>query len=174
MVPEVPIGAPLPLEYTSRGAIFALTIRPAVAAELLSQGARAYPHETGGVLVGHYDDSHHEAIVEMLAPKPSDSRAGRSAFVRGTKKLKGFLSSLWRSTTPRLHYIGEWHTHPDGVPEPSGTDRDSMWAIATDGRAMCPEPVLVILGGNFRDCILVGAFVFPRGRTETRLVSKQS
>jgi integrative and conjugative element protein (TIGR02256 family) len=172
MVPDVPIGAALPLEYGSEEAIFVLKIRPEVAAELLNQAAGAYPHETGGVLVGHYDDSHHEAIVEMLAPKPSDSTERRSAFVRGTKKLKDFLSSLWRFTTPRLHYIGEWHTHPDGVPEPSSTDRDSMWAIATDEREMCPEPILVILGGNFREHVLVGAFVFPLGRKETRLVSK--
>jgi hypothetical protein len=47
-----------------------------------------------------------------------------------------------------------------------------MWAIATDEREMCPEPILVILGGNFREHVLVGAFVFPLGRKETRLASK--
>ena len=170
MVPDVPIGAALPLQDGSEEAIFVLKIRPGVTAELLNQAA-AYPPEPADSWWA-ITTSHHEAIVEMLAPKPSDSTERRSAFVRGTKKLKDFLSSLWRSTTPRLHYIGEWHTHPDGVPEPSGTDRDSMWAIATDEREMCPEPILVILGGNFREHVLVGAFVFPLGRKETRLVSK--
>jgi integrative and conjugative element protein (TIGR02256 family) len=164
---------PLPLEYGSEDDLFMLRITPEVAAELVSQAIRAYPRETGGILVGHYGDSHHLAVVDRVGPKSSDSRGRRTAFIRGGNKLRDFLSALWRSS-PRLHYIGEWHTHPDAVPEPSGTDRASMWAIATDEREMCPEPVLVILGGNFSHRVCVGAFVFPRGRSESRLTPRRN
>jgi integrative and conjugative element protein (TIGR02256 family) len=169
MVSGLSIGIAMPTEYSSQDGAFVVTIRQEVASSLLGQAAHAYPNETGGVLVGHYDDSHHVATVEKLTPKAPDSVAGRSAFLRGAKSIGRFLRRLWDTTNPKLHYLGEWHTHPDGSEVASPTDRCTMRSITDDERALCPEPILLILGGDFKRRLSVGAYVYPRGKTEVRL-----
>jgi hypothetical protein len=47
--------------------------------------------ETGGILVGEYNDTHNLALVSEALPAPPDSRAGPTWFERGTQGLKGHL-----------------------------------------------------------------------------------
>lgn len=169
MVSRISIDAHAPLAFTSDDHNFTVQVRGEVVRKLISDAAYSYPQETGGVLIGRYDQSHQIAFVEKLAPQTPDSVRLRTSFIRGATKLVAFLKKLWKASEPRLHYLGEWHTHPCGSPDPSARDCKTMWSIANNRRTLCPEPILVILAGDFKKCVDIGVYIFPRGREELSL-----
>jgi len=105
---------------------------------------KAFPNETGGLLLGHYTPSLDCAIITTVCGPPEDSGAGRNWFRRGTKGLKAMLSKSWKSG---VYYVGEWHAHPGGGATPSPTDRSQMLHVATNGNFECKVPLLIIVGG---------------------------
>lgn len=117
--------------------------------------------ETGGILIGRYSDDLALAIVRDATPPPTDSKRGRSWFVRGVSGLSEMLGKRWRARE-RTFYIGEWHFHPASHVEPSGEDFAQMLEISRARNYDCKEPLLLIFGAsrhegqrNFR------AFVCP-------------
>jgi integrative and conjugative element protein (TIGR02256 family) len=101
--------------------------------------------ETGGILVGRYSEDLSLAIVREATRPPSDSRRGRSWFVRGVHGLRDMLGQRWRAKE-RTFYIGEWHFHPVAYVEPSSDDFTQMLEISHAKAYDCQEPVLLILG----------------------------
>jgi len=108
---------------------------------------RSAPLETGGLLVGHYSDWGDRAVVTQIIGPPRDSRHFRFLFLRGVSGLAGRLRRLWDTGA---YYVGEWHFHPFGSPDPSETDRGQIRAFARDQQLHCPHPVMVVLGGDPR------------------------
>jgi len=117
--------------------------------------------ETGGIIVGSYNRERTCAIVSDVGSSPQDSLAGASWYSRGVKGVQQWLNSLWWD---RRYYLGEWHFHPFGVAVPSDVDVCQMLDIAGDPLYSCPEPILVIVGGDPHTDWHVGAFQFLRGR----------
>jgi integrative and conjugative element protein (TIGR02256 family) len=103
--------------------------------------------ETGGILVGRYSDDLAIAIVREATPPPTDSKRGRSWFVRGVSGLGEMLHRRWRAKE-RTFYIGEWHFHPANQVEPSGEDFAQMIEISRAREYDCKEPLLLILGAS--------------------------
>jgi integrative and conjugative element protein (TIGR02256 family) len=128
-----------------------------------------YPSEVGAPLVGTYSDDGREAQVSEVGPLPRDSRASRFAFERGVHGLRDFFGRVFKRTRGLSHYVGEWHSHPEGAPVPSATDDAAMLAIARDPQARCPECVLVLvaLRGTIAN---TGVYVYSRerGRVDLR------
>jgi len=129
------------------------SVAPDVTAEfdlsLLSEVTRiagqAGRFETGGILIGEYFDQGTAVRITEITTMPSDSLFGRSWFKRGRKGLDAILRDRWKQGQ---HYIGEWHSHPGGSPEPSEPDISAMRRIATDPLYQCKSPVLLVVGGN--------------------------
>jgi integrative and conjugative element protein (TIGR02256 family) len=117
--------------------------------------------ETGGILVGYYTPKHDNAIVTDISSAPPDSERGRASFVRGTKGLQPWLHRLW--TRQRRYYLGEWHFHPFNSPEPSNTDIHQLRKNSDTPPLRCPEPVMLIIGGDPKDKWTARAFVAPKG-----------
>ena len=67
------------------------------------------------------------------------------AFVRGVVGLTRRLRLAWDRG---LYYVGEWHYHPYASAEPSGRDLTQIVDFSRDARYRCPNPTLVVLGGN--------------------------
>lgn len=111
--------------------------------------SEAGDQETGGIIIGFYDDTLMEATITELMEPPLDSRATRFTFVRGIRGLMSRLKDLWGSSQ-RRYYLGEWHFHPYERPIASHDDKIQMRSIASSERYKCPEPVLLILGGDPR------------------------
>lgn len=117
--------------------------------------------ETGGILVGRYSDDLALAIVREATPPPTDSKRGRSWFVRGMSGLREMLGNRWRASE-RTFYIGEWHFHPANHVEPSRDDFAQMLAISQAREYDCKEPLLLILGaGKHEGHRIFRAFVCP-------------
>lgn len=103
----------------------------------------ALPNETGGILIGQYDQTRTTAIVRCVTKAPKDSVATPSTFQRGTRGLDALLKRAWRRG---LYYLGEWHFHPERLPHASGTDDSQMEQFAKTEHMQCPEPLLLIVG----------------------------
>jgi len=148
------------LEFRSCDLRFGLHIPSAHLAKLVRACEKAGSFETGGILVGYYTSEHDYAIVSNFSGPPSDSRTGSTWFHRGIRALQEWLHLLWLRKTH--YYLGEWHFHPYGDPDPSPTDIEQMESISRSEKYRCPEPVLVVVGPTLKP-IRARAFVFPMG-----------
>ena len=102
-------------------------------------------NETGGILLGRYEEGGIKADILEVTSMPRGSMFGRSWFRRGADGLSELLRAKWEQG---LHYVGEWHSHPGSAPEPSRADVAVMATIAGDSRYECAAPILLIVGGD--------------------------
>ncbi len=152
-------------EFRSEDGAFGASISPKTLTEILESCRDFAPAETGGILVGRYNDALNCAVVTDASERPPDSRSGRTWLLRGTAGLQSWLDRLW-SSSKRRYYLGEWHFHPGGAPEPSPTDIEQMGKIARSPSYECPEPVLLLVGGaaEKRSDVRVYVFLSKGGR----------
>ena len=159
------------LELCSGDARFRVHVPGATVRRLLhlcrSSGAR----ETGGILVGRYSATLDCARVSAASGPPADSVRGPSWFERGTRGLQAWLERRWTSRGD--HYLGEWHFHPYAAPVPSDTDLQQLARIARTVDYRCPEPLLLILGGDPAGRWSISAHVVPSGWAAVALQRRQ-
>lgn len=110
----------------------------------------AKPNETGGILVG-FVDWHREAVYITRALKPpSDSSSSPFAFVRGISDVPDEVEHIHERTGAMLGYIGEWHTHPGGEPQPSPRDLSTVGMIKPNlDKARLPALLLIVTERGF-------------------------
>lgn len=97
--------------------------------------------EAGGQLFGHLVDN--EVFVTLATgPYPEDFRS-RYSFKPCRKREKQDIAFFFRGG---LHYIGDWHTHPEPIPKPSARDVDSMEDCFVKSKHQHGAFLLVILG----------------------------
>lgn len=120
--------------------------------------------ETGGILLGNYDEKLQTAQVASVTGPPPDSSAGSTWFERGTRGLQTLVKRHWKSHGH--FYLGEWHFHPGGSLLPSPTDITQMRQISQSQSYCCPEPLLIIVGQPIKNKAEgqqpLRCFVFPR------------
>lgn len=149
---------------------FTMHLEPPVLRALDRYCRDAGSWETGGILIGRYSEDLAVAIVGEATPPPSDSRRGRSWFVRGVNGLREMLGNRWRAME-RTYYVGEWHFHPVAHVEPSGDDFAQMREISHTKEYDCKEPLLLICGASHRQGQRTfRAFVCPAGRAPVELL----
>lgn len=123
-----------------------------------------FPEEVGTALVGTYSDDGWEATIKDVAPLTTDSKSACSTFTRGSVGLREHFETLFSASNGRTHYVGEWHSHPNGTPEPSLVDDQSMFEIASDPSERCPHCILVIVGTD-QNHEEMGVFVYSKKRS---------
>jgi integrative and conjugative element protein (TIGR02256 family) len=116
--------------------------------------------ETGGILIGRYMNDGNVAIVTAGTERPRDSTSGKTWFKRGASGLADKLRARWAGGE---YYLGEWHSHPGGLPDPSNDDIREMRSIAIDVSYRCPKPIMVIAGTSGRS-IRVSVSVLENGQ----------
>ncbi|TGK23372.1 ThiF family adenylyltransferase [Leptospira kmetyi] len=81
------------------------------------------PNETGGPLIGYFDQKLKKIYIVDTINAPSDSESSSTSFVRGVEGLKEEVTAIIKKSSGNLNYIGEWHSHPKNVNvRPSPTD----------------------------------------------------
>ena len=125
-------------DWSARDGRFLIYVHPAVIASFgpYVQHKLSDP-ESGGILLGTVRGPHLE-LVHATAPFPTDRRA-RYSFNRSSEGHAELADQLWRESGGIIRYIGEWHTHPEDHPSPSGIDLREWKASAAkraDGRPM--------------------------------------
>lgn len=149
------------LEFWSQDRQFGLKIPRQILQAILTWCNEAGNDETGGILIGEYTPLHDCALVHQATGPTKDSAASPTRFRRGVGGLNTLVDRLWKRE--RRYYLGEWHFHPGAPPEPSGIDDTQLAEIAADTRYRCPEPVLLLVGGDPTDKWGMAAFVFKHG-----------
>lgn len=76
--------------------------------------------EAGGLLLGFRRKDHFE-IIHATEPTKFDSRT-RTHWIRSDKIHSDIAKQLWLKSNRQITYLGEWHTHPEKIPYPSGID----------------------------------------------------
>ena len=109
------------------------------------------PKETGGVLIGYFDVPRRCVYVVDALPPPPDSVEHETAFVRGYGGLRDELDRIERRTGGQVAYVGEWHSHPDGVSVDMSDDDNELLATIAEEVAVDGSPgVVMIVGENGR------------------------
>ena len=102
---------------------------------------RFWHREAGGQLFARIDG---QCIVvsEATGPGPNDKR-GRTFFEPGRTGEQDEIDAMFAR---KLHYIGDWHTHPERSPTPSGRDHATMSSRVRLSRHRLGGFVFVIVG----------------------------
>jgi integrative and conjugative element protein (TIGR02256 family) len=156
------------LEFWSNDRCFGLKISLLNINRMILTCVSSYPNETGGVLIGYYNDTLNCATITEIIFEIPDSKRGKTWFLRGIKGIQNRLHQLWSSR--RIYYLGEWHFHPGGTPVPSQVDINQMLEIASTFSAHCPEPILLLFSGiNFSNTITFKPYIFSKRQTSELL-----
>lgn len=93
--------------------------------------------EAGGLILGSVHGSH--MLVERVTVPTAWDKRFRNLFERLPFGHKVIALSRWVESHGTVRYLGEWHTHPEDHPHPSGIDI-SEWkrlaALRVDQRPM--------------------------------------
>jgi integrative and conjugative element protein (TIGR02256 family) len=103
------------------------------------------PRETGGVVLG-YETADADALVitHTIGGGPEAMRS-RSEFVPDGRWQEGEIARIYRDSSRRATYLGDWHSHPAGVAAPSRKDQRTAARIAAHGEARAPRPLMLIV-----------------------------
>jgi integrative and conjugative element protein (TIGR02256 family) len=105
------------------------------------------PNETGGVLIGSFDQENRIAYLVDIIPSPPDSVEWPILYIRGCGGLEEEVTRIRARTDDQLQYVGEWHSHPDGRnTEPSEDDKKVFGWLAENAARDSNPPVMVIVG----------------------------
>lgn len=113
--------------------------------ELRRQSGR---NETGGVLIGTFDLVRNVLHVVAALPAPPDSKQAPTYFIRGIKDLKPRIEALADGSAGRLHYIGEWHSHPGGVAARPSADDEKVFAHLDTHLGPLGSPYVMFICGE--------------------------
>lgn len=97
--------------------------------------------ESGGQLFGKFANEV-VMITVATAPSPDDHRS-RFRFKRS---LVTEQAEIDREFSNGLHYLGDWHTHPELKPRPSCTDCSVGKRLFRTSRHQLPNFLMVIIG----------------------------
>lgn len=106
--------------------------------------------ESGGILVGAYRGPHLE-ISSFTVPGPKDLRRPYS-FVKQDPSHQRSATRVWKRSGGKDTYVGEWHTHPFGMPGPSMTDKQGWREIAAAAQRIMVFAIVAPLGWRLFWC----------------------
>lgn len=155
--------------FRSKDARYGLTLPGNAVRHMLEEAVKADGTETGGLLIGLYNDALDTAMVTRTASPPADSVRTRTTFWRGVAGVQEMLQHLWTRSV-RTFYLGEWHVHPGFSAQKSRTDDETMDSESLKQAFHCAVPVLVILGGDPASTWHLRAWVYPNRGTPIPLL----
>jgi integrative and conjugative element protein (TIGR02256 family) len=82
-----------------------------------------WKREAGGVLVGRYIRDCLDVVIDDVTIPMRGDRRGRCSFFRARDRHQQAIDQAWQESEGTIHYLGEWHTHPEKTPTPSPTDQ---------------------------------------------------
>lgn len=112
-------------------------------AVMLYEASARHPLESGGVLFGWRSGSD-KVVVDVSGPGPK-ALHGRYRFLPDHDWQVEQIRLRFVRSNGAIDYLGDWHSHPDGVAATSAEDQATLRRISR----RVPEPVMLILAGKF-------------------------
>lgn len=105
-----------------------------------------YPLETGGMLLGYVADNNDVVVTTIIGPGPAAKHA-RHTFEPDSAYQIEILHVHYRATHGQETYLGDWHSHPDGVSILSRTDKRTLALIAQNPSSGIKNPIMAVIAG---------------------------
>lgn len=160
----------LNLYWKSKCGKYSIIIEKQCINNILKLAKNSNPNEIGSSLVGSYEKDGYTAVIKDITPIPKDSVLTRFFFKRGAMGLKEYYKKLYYESKGKVHYIGEWHSHPYGEPIPSGKDNKTLFGICNNLKVNCPECISLIIGNNLNDDPELAVYVYSRTKGRIKLI----
>ena len=102
-------------------------------------------YETGGILLGKFNRKN--KLIEISEVYELKTNLfSKILYKRNARKAQKIINKRWKETEGIINYIGEWHTHPNMLAHPSGTDINSLKEIHDKVKRVLPGTILIIAG----------------------------
>jgi integrative and conjugative element protein (TIGR02256 family) len=124
-----------------------LSLPPDIQNQLTRGLLSAGRHECGGILMGEHVGENHFVVRRITLQR----KGTFASFIRELSEALAGLRQFFIHTEKnyqRFNYLGEWHSHPSFVPEPSGKDHSTMLELITDPEGNATFLVLLIVKLN--------------------------
>lgn len=112
-----------------------------------------FSREIGGQLFARFTSA--GISVDLVTVTRGKSKRTRFGFWPDRKAEREEIARLFKEG---YHYLGDWHTHPEGRPFPSGPDQQKMMEIFRMSKHQLGAMLMVIVGQeDFPAGLYVGA-----------------
>jgi integrative and conjugative element protein (TIGR02256 family) len=156
---------PLPnCPFCSKPPVKSLVIPPDVKTKIEELVIDAGVNETGGILIGYFDEEKNAVVTNASDPGPN-AVCTPVKFLKDIPYTQKWLEDQIRSSLDQVEYIGEWHSHPNSDTTPSITDIGSLNGIADSPDYLCRTPVMLIAGSNGNgEIVEISTYSFAQDR----------
>ena len=145
-----------------------IIIKPEVFCDLKRYYYCNTKYETGGILLGKFNRNN--GIIEIVEIYELKTNFFSTIFYkRNARKAQKIINKRWKETEGIINYIGEWHTHPNMLAHPSGTDINSLKEIHDKVKRVLPGTILIIAGKDEN----INLIVQSGDIIEMRILSKE-
>jgi len=103
--------------------------------------------ETGGMLLGAFDDAAGVIYADRVTGPPPDSFLSATYFQHGQVGTREAVGAHLESSRAMTGFVGYWHTHPGGPAAPSSTDEEGMASVLTPAGPR-QRALMIIMGGR--------------------------
>lgn len=105
------------------------------------------PLETGGCLLGYWDESFKEVVIEeCIGPGPM-AKHSKYGFEPDSEWQELQIARIYKDSGFLRTYLGDWHSHPQGKLTLSWKDKRTLLRIAKFSPARAPHPLMVVMAG---------------------------
>jgi integrative and conjugative element protein (TIGR02256 family) len=101
-------------------------------------------HESGGIVLGQITG---DVIYINRASTPNIfDKSSRYRFERDKNAAQIIVNYEYNNSDRKISYLGEWHTHPENTPTPSGQDRKMIKDQYSSSKLNEPFLLMIIQG----------------------------
>lgn len=106
------------------------------------------PHqpEGGGVLLGRIIKDSSDVVIDAITVPMKQDICQRYFFHKNLLAHQKLVSQAWDESGGTIHYLGEWHTHPEKRPTPSIHDLHEWKRVLQNTVSDVNELFFVIIG----------------------------
>lgn len=110
-----------------------------------------FTREAGGLILGFIDIETEGLLAEIISTPCWGDKRRRNSFYRGEgHQVK---ADAWHSNTDgHGTLMGLWHSHPEPMPQPSGTDWTDLANMLTRATYSGPGLIYIIVGTEYIGC----------------------
>jgi integrative and conjugative element protein (TIGR02256 family) len=106
------------------------------------------PNETGGILLGYEVPADHAVVITHLIGPGPKAKSSRALFVPDGIWQEAEVARIYEASGRRATYLGDWHSHPDGIARPSKKDERTARDIAQTLEARIANPLMLIAASD--------------------------
>jgi integrative and conjugative element protein (TIGR02256 family) len=117
-------------------------------AAILDEAIDRAPKETGGILLGYEVPDRSALVITHLVAAGPGARYRRGLFEPDGRWQEREVARIYAESGRRASYLGDWHSHPDGVAAPSKKDHHTARVIARHRAARMRWPLMLIVAND--------------------------